>query len=310
MGIFEKINFMIRSGRLYQNQDVREIVLNEDSIESELDKYFSEDEREELKEMAQEKKELGNKLGNKRSEVKELKKRVKDLQEIDSDLPKYRDKWNSKHSRKGVKYRRPVWSGDELGSYNVPVVNFITPHDPEIENALLDEGLSIDNPLEANEIIPEIYHLAKEHYDYEYDSHNLGWVEFWQFPFETRINDGDCEDWAHVIASFLIAAGLPSFRVRVVAGGTLDEDYGGHSTVYVLADDMETWYHLNSTSPEQHHDNLTEYPEWGVNEGLNIDPNDVWVAFNDKNSWQDFETPESMSNYENSGLSDKLVVTR
>lgn len=303
------IKFLLRSGKLYSDAKVRDIVLNSENPRQELDEYFSKEERQDAKRARKEKRKCQDKLGDKRQEVEELRRRVEDLKELDERLPKLRDKFNSKHSRRGVTYRRPLWNGNELEKQSIPVVNYITPHDPVIERRLEDAGLSIDDPLEADKVIPEIYELAKENYDYEFDRNNMGWVEFWQFPFETREYDGDCEDWAINIASYLIAAGLPSFRVRVVAGGTLDENYGGHATVYVLGDDMETWHHLNSTSPDYRRDSLDEYPEWGSEdaaEGLGIDPNDVWFAFNDKYSWQDFETHESKAKFEKSDLSDKI----
>ena len=44
--------------------------------------------------------------------------------------------------------------------------------------------------------------------------------EFWQFPFETLRDRGDCEDYAILLANLLLAAGIEDWRVRLVAGPT------------------------------------------------------------------------------------------
>lgn len=118
----------------------------------------------------------------------------------------------------------------------------------------------------------------------------------------------NCEDYSHLIASFLIAAGVPRWRVRVTYGYINKGDYG-HSTVYVLGDDLETWYHLNSTSPHYNRDKLSDYPEFGdESDDIGIDPDRVWGSFNDKFAWMQLENRKSEKDYKKHSISNKVVI--
>lgn len=216
----------------------------------------------------------------------------KAMKEYYSDYNEKRDKfrhyWNNINEKADIKYKRWMFTEkDEVKPVDIDVRIFIQQHDARIENRLDEEDLYVDDPMKIDDIVPWIYGEAQEFYDYKYDSKDLGYSEYWKFPFQTmEQRKGDCEDHACKIISFLRAAGVPAWRVRNVCGIT--NTGGGHSTVYVLGDDMETWYHINSTSTTVH-DSLTEYPEWGdENDGIGIDPDKVWFSFNDKHSWKDF----------------------
>lgn len=311
MTIFRRISFALRMAKLGSDKSLVSKVLNSKDVEATVSSYYSDqDQVEDLQDRL-------HKIENDRDRLKGDKRELKkDLSEVKDSLANFREGeshpkaeyWNNKYEKKLVRYKRPIYDGNDVRVEDIPVTNFIQKNDLVIRETLEEEGLFVEDPLQVDEIVPEIYHLAKEEYDYEYDRNNLGRLEFWLLPFETRELNGDCEDWSMMIASYLLAAGVPSWRIRVIAGGTLNENYGGHATVYVLGDDLETWYHLNSTTPEHHHDKLSEYPTWGEDTGLNIDPDDVWVAFNDRYGWQDFESDASRENFENSKISDKMTV--
>lgn len=297
------LSFAYKMSNLSGDKDLVRKVLKSNNPKAAVKNYYSSSEKIH---------ELRNRLQTKQNEVADLKGQKRELEQTLHDLKTAVDHpkaeyWNNKYEKKLVRYQRPIYDGHDLRTRSIPVTNFIQPNDLEIRRDIEQQGLEIENPLKINEAVPEIYQRARKDYDYEYDRNNLGELEYWLFPFETRELNGDCEDWAHNIASYLIAAGVPSWRVRVIAGGTMGAQ--GHSTVYVLADDLKTWHHLNSTSPSYSYDNLKEYPVWGdESQDLNIDPSDVWVAFNDRYGWQDFESEESESNYKASGFSDKLEV--
>ena len=77
-------------------------------------------------------------------------------------------------------------------------------------------------------------------YKYQEDPDQFKTDDVWLFPYELRKTGlGDCEDWAIELASYLIAAGVPNWRVRVVIGVTYNG--GGHATVYILRDDLQTF---------------------------------------------------------------------
>ena len=117
------------------------------------------------------------------------------------------------------------------------------------------------------------------------------------FFFKNGLCSHNCDDWSHELVSYLIAAGVPEWRVRVVCGMT----YGGfgHSTVYVLADNMETWIHCNSTTPIHmiKATKLMDLPHTNdLNDRMGI--KNVWFSFNTKFAWHSFETSASEDDYE------------
>ena len=126
-------------------------------------------------------------------------------------------------------------------------------------------------------------------FEYENDDVTTGQMEYWMFPFELRaMKKGDCDDWANELASYLIGANVPEFRVRVVCGET--RTGGGHSTVYVLDDSLSTWRHLNSTTPYAaiHGLDLKDMPtSKDTNDGIGI--GQVWFSYNNQFAWHQFE---------------------
>jgi len=175
----------------------------------------------------------------------------------------------------------------------VPILNtpvdidvrlMITPQDYDILQDIQDHGLKVKDVTNCNNDILTIYKFTRTNpllpYIYEYDKQLFKIDELWQFPFETRCTKlGDCEDWALSLASYLIASGVPYWRVRCVAGETWKGF--GHATVYVLADDLKTWVHINSTTPISmiNANNLTDLPK-SNDSSDDIGIRDVWFSFN------------------------------
>jgi len=142
--------------------------------------------------------------------------------------------------------------------------------------------------------------------EYVSDEENEGYTEFWQFPFETLgLRCGDCEDGAILMASAMIASGIPSNRVRVYAGwvktGNPEQPLGGHAYVAYLRnyDTLVTpldWCYL--ADPDTHIYNKTPLARNG-NYG------DVWFSFNNQKSWG--ERPLRFSSRQN--LEEKFLGT-
>jgi len=201
--------------------------------------------------------------------------------------------WNEKRPYANVKYagRYLPMSNKKI---SIPVPLYVTPLDFEIQNDINANGLRVKNPKSCNKDIVKIYLHTRTKpsnpYRYQYDKDNVGVPELWFFPFELRFaKKGDCDDWGNELASYLIAAGVPEFRVRCVVGNTWSGD--GHHTVYVLADDLKTWYHLNSTTGIKNitQKTLEEFPTSNDSENK-IGIKDVWFSFNNRYAWNQFET--------------------
>ena len=211
------------------------------------------------------------------------------------------DYWNNRVPKADI-----VWRARRLPGYpmhfSVDVRQMITINDSVIRKDLEEHGLIVQDPQKCNDAIYRIYNHSRikeiNPYYYQYDNYIFG-CEFFMYPYELRIlKKGDCDDWGIELASYLISAGIPEWRVRCVVGDTYSG--GGHLTVYVLADDLATWYHLNSTTPwwrieEKGWSKLTDFPK--ANDPKDeIGIKDVWFSFNNKYAWHAFETHASVDN--------------
>lgn len=200
-----------------------------------------------------------------------------------------KDYWNNKYKKMPVVYGGRTLKNCQ-GKVNIDVRNFITVK---------------DNILEA---IVEKFNLRKESYNdtafacQKYVASNLKYAsdtitqqceEFWQFPFETVASGtGDCEDGAILMASLMIVAGIPNWRVKVAAGYVQTAPtapQGGHAYCIYLADrennslewEIHDWCYSQDTNIP------TGKKPLAKNGGFNNRYKDVWFTFNDEFSWSD-----------------------
>jgi hypothetical protein len=115
--------------------------------------------------------------------------------------------------------------------------------------------------------------------------------DYWQFPFETLFSGyGDCEDGAILIAALAIAAGIPSYKVRVAAGilGPDNANTGNtHMWCIYLADDG-FWRVIDWCNGEDINEGTQTAPVPIVDKQrahLNKLYNGVWFTFNDEYAW-------------------------
>ena len=74
-----------------------------------------------------------------------------------------------------------------------------------------------------------IWHFVVEKIRYINDDKGF---DFWQFPQETiNLEQGDCEDKSFLVASLLLAAGIPEDRVRVTVGAMHNEKNGQQKAI-------------------------------------------------------------------------------
>ena len=202
----------------------------------------------------------------------------------------YADYWDNKKPKAIIEYngRYLPLTKRKLA---VPVQLFITPNDPIIVADIRSNNLEISNFKDINTAILSIFRVLSSRIKYKSDTDSFGVPEVWLFQFELRkIGCGDCEEYSHQLVSYLIAAGVPRYRVREVCGLTYNNF--GHSTVYVLGDDNKTWYHLEATRTNVHETTLTQLPTSKSSDDL-YGISDVWFSFNDINAYHLFETDKS-----------------
>ncbi len=214
--------------------------------------------------------------------------------------------WNNRVPSADITFKARKLPGHST-LFAVDVRQMITINDSVIRKDLEEHGLMVNDPANCDGDIYRIYRHSRikqiNPYLYEYDNQIFG-CEFFMYPYELRVlQKGDCDDWGIELASYLISAGVPEWRVRCVVGTTFGG--GGHLTVYVLSDELTNWYHINSTTSWQSVEQsgigrLTDFPKAGdSNDNIGIE--DVWFSFNNKYAWHTFETHASAGNAEKIG---------
>jgi hypothetical protein len=237
---------------------------------------------------------------------------VSEVELLNESLNKEKDPlaehWNNKYPTANISYLGRTW-GTTKNRIEIDVRLFITPQDFHIHDILKQKNLYYVPGTSIDDHIIKIYHFVKaNYYKYAFDSNNYGVDEYWEFPFEmlqglkNKLTDGyDCDSWAHFITSFLIASGVPEWKVRVVVGMS---KLGGHSTVYVHCDKTDKFHHINSTYGHlSSMKDLSKYPttdDAKTTDAIGI--YSVWFSFNNLLAWHKFSS-EARQDYkiENGG---------
>lgn len=193
------------------------------------------------------------------------------------------DYYNNKWSKAPIVYSGRALRGkkDRIG---VDVKNFISTNDELLKDIVNKYSL---RKRTHDETAHAVQKWVVKFLTYKYDDELNLTPEFWQFPFETlQSQHGDCEDGAILITALMIAAGIPSWRVKVAAGyvrSSPTAPQGGHAYCIYLADDGEwrviDWcYYEDSSLP------INRKP-LAKNGGYKNCYGDVWFTFNNEYSW-------------------------
>ena len=214
------------------------------------------------------------------------------------DEKKEMEYWETKYPYAKILYKGRYIPG-ESNPIAIPVNVLVTPTDPVIISDLREWGLFRTGE-DPETLVPKIYNKLKSMYVYEYDKKTWNIEEVWEFPFETRYKKkGDCDNWAKVYASYFIAAGVPSWRVRCVTGYI----YSGqmHDTVYVYSRVSKTFHHFNSTERLYPYESIHGYPthadaERGYDK---IGIAKVLWSYNDQSGYYSFLNPTELLELKN-----------
>jgi len=230
----------------------------------------------------------------------------KPFEQFEKDYGKYGpDYWGDKWEKAPIIYTGRALRGE---SYNkqidVDVKAFIKRNDAILWHVITQLELRKDNP---NETALKIQNFVCNFLKYKYDDLASECPEFWLFPFEAIQSEiGDCEDGAILIASLLINAGVPSWRVKVCAAQVMadpvfapsDSELGGHAYCIYLADRPESerkleWVILDWCYLQDPEVSIEDKP-LARNGGTEGAYRNIWFTFNNDYSWaqSSFEVKE------------------
>jgi hypothetical protein len=221
----------------------------------------------------------------------------KPFEQFEKDYGKFGpDYWNSKWDTAPIIYTGRALRGESYSKQiDVDVKAFIKNNDAILWHVLTQLNLRKDTP---NDTALSIQNFVCNFLKYKYDDIVSECPEFWLFPFEAVQSEiGDCEDGAILIASLLINAGIPSWRVKVCAAQVMadpifapsDTELGGHAYCIYLADRPESerkleWVILDWCYLQDPEIPIKEKPlaRKGGTEGAY---REIWFTFNGLYSW-------------------------
>jgi len=199
------------------------------------------------------------------------------------------DYWNNKYPQAPV-----IYAGRTLKTSHTPVKidvkNFVCGNDNVILKLIKRNRLMKSTP---NETAIACQKWVVKNIKYIADDQSNKCPEFWQFPFETlAAGIGDCEDGAILLASLLVNAGIPAWRIKVAAGYVQEAPtapQGGHAYCIYLADRPDSekkmeWVVLDWCYYEDS-DLPCEKKALAKNGGYNNCYKDTWFTFNTERSW-------------------------
>jgi hypothetical protein len=201
--------------------------------------------------------------------------------------------WDNKRQKNVVAYKgRAIPKRKNDGGIGlqekvqIDVRTMVTPNDAIIQRVLSKHGIVGRFP---DETMWNIQRWVVGNISYLGDDVKNYTMEYWQFPFETLADKtGDCEDGAILIASLAINAGIPSYRVRVVAGNVQPSPtapQGGHAYASYLRESDNQWVIIDWCYFQ---DSNTQIDKKMLQK-TNPYYKNVWFSFNDKYSWSNRE---------------------
>lgn len=198
-----------------------------------------------------------------------------------------RDYWNNKWEKKSVIYTSRTLP-KRTTEISTDVRSFICANDDIVKELIEKYDLKKKT---YNETAHACQKFVVDFLTYTDDETNDGAEEFWQFPCETIASRlGDCEDGAILMASLMINAGIPNWRVKVAAGTVQPQPtapLGGHAYCIYLADradetkewEIHDWcYFEDSAVP-------TGKKYLAKDGGYKGVYKDIWFTFNNQYAW-------------------------
>lgn len=246
----------------------------------------------------------------------------KPFEKFEKDYSKFGpDYWNSKWKKAPIIYTGRALRGESYKKQiDVDVKAFIKDNDAILWHVITQIGLRKESP---NETALAIQNFVCKFLKYKYDDIASECPEFWLFPFEAIQSEiGDCEDGAILIASLLINAGVPSWRVKVCAAQVMadpvfapsDSELGGHAYCIYLADRPESerkleWLILDWCYLQDPEVSIEEKP-LARDGGQGGAYRNIWFTFNDEESWaqSSFEVKEGRISRNRTAQKDEVLA--
>ena len=196
-------------------------------------------------------------------------------------LKKLEDYWNNKHPKEKI-----IYDGRGMRNYNKRI-------DIDVRQMVWEDDYILQGIVKKSNLVKETMDLTAHacqryvcrHLRYIGDEKSSKLEECWQFPNETvLLKTGDCEDGAILMASLMLNAGIPSWRVRVTAGMVQEAptaEAGGHAYVTYCREQDNNWVILDWCYFADSKISVSNKPLANKVKYYK----DIWFSFNNLFSW-------------------------
>ena len=189
--------------------------------------------------------------------------------------------WNTKHPKEPI-----IYGGRSLKTKNdridIDVRRMIWHEDVVIKKVVEKESLKKES---FDETAWTCQKYVVKNMKYTDDKKTANMDEFWQFPNESLVTfQGDCEDGAILMASLMLNAGIPDWRVRVSAGMVSvgkGAATGGHAYVTYCRESDNNWVVLDWCYYEDSSTSVDKKPIFKDKKRYK----EIWFSWNHVYSW-------------------------
>lgn len=189
--------------------------------------------------------------------------------------------WNNKHPKHPIIYNGRGIRG-QIRPLAVDVRRMVWHQDEILKQCVNSNGLK-KKTHDATAHACQKYIV--QNYKYVSDKISADMDEFWQFPNETLATmQGDCEDCSILMASLMLNAGIPDWRVRVTAGlvqTAATASTGGHAYVTYCRESDNNWVVLDWCYFEDSRTPVAKKARFSHKKKYK----DIWFSFNHLYSW-------------------------
>ena len=188
------------------------------------------------------------------------------------------DWWTTKFTEKPIIY-------NAQDSMPRDVRNFIFPKSYVLDNAVRKCSLKTGDD---SSTVLKCCLFVQDYIKYVGDMDSRKQNEFWQYPEDTLSRrTGDCEDGAILMKSLTLCAGVPDWKVKIVAGNVKG---GGHAYCTFIRDDdtqaiMDWCYWSNRLHPNARPKMEDEQNYY-----------EIWFSFNHNHSYAETKVEYSKGN--------------
>jgi hypothetical protein len=185
--------------------------------------------------------------------------------------------YNNKYPKKIIYYNGRFIP--KFGNYKIDVINFFTNSNANELNKIASQFKGTDDKKAWL-----CQKWIRDNIRYVSDKEKVGLNEYWMYPSETlKLNAGDCDDGAILMANLMISSGIPYWKIRINAGDVFNRrgvNVGGHAYLTYYCEEKKKWVALDWCFYPDENVSIAQKPDY--KDSIIYGNGEVWFSFNQK----------------------------